>query len=235
MFQPLEVTEARTIWIDSPTNERLGFQDSSRVQIERDPVSTGDFSEEGEGYKATLLGGMWPDDDELRLLAVGVVPGTPNADVYLGWLVPDAVRMGLVQKEVEGEIDPALEAAIIDHGMGVLRKKVQIMPSWSGQRERVLFIQSGLKLTKPDTIKSAALNREAQPKMSFDMFRIQVDALLIGRGYKASDEWMQQGSGESFNSLHTAHKEGLSPQEFLASYMEKLNGRNETQSQGVPS
>lgn len=216
MFQPLEVTEVRTIWIDSPGDDRLGFQDSSRVQIDRNPIGTGDFSEPGDGFKATLLGGMWPDDDELRLLVVGIVPGSPQAANLIDSLVSDK------GDDIE---DVAAE------GWKILRSLVQIMPSWSGQQVRAMFVMPGLTRVRPETVKTAAVNSEPDRKLSFDMFRVQVDAMLIARGKPATDTWDQS----NMLVLSNPHAKGVTPAEFVNSYMEKVNGGDQAFSKSPPA
>lgn len=217
MFQPLEVTESRTIWIDSPSDDRLGFQDSSRVQIDRSPVGTGDFSEPGDGFKATLLGGMWPDDDELRLLVVGIVPGSEMASDYLKQLVPADIQMAAVVQDDIGITDAALEEGFRIKGMEILRGLVQIMPSWSGQQERAMFVLPGLPRIKPETIKTAAENSEPQPKMSFDMWRIQVDMKLIASGRGGTDELF--ASDERLTALRADYNSGVSPSDYANAYI----------------
>ena len=229
MFQPLEVTEARTIWIDSPGNDRsgeaarLGFQDSSRVQIDRDPVGTGDFSETGDGFKATLLGGMWPDDDELRLLVVGIVPDSEKAEAYLNHLVNHKTFPTDYQ-------DAAKEVA-----WDIMRGLVQIMPSWGGQQERVMFVSSKLPRVKPETVKTAAVNSEPDRKLSFDMFRIQVDAMLIANKQEPSDKWKGDVGHASLSVMRRWHKNGATPKEYVDNYKEKVHGRDTTPGQGPPA
>lgn len=224
MFQPLEVTEARTIWIDSPSDDRLGFQDSSRVQIDRSPMSTGDFSEPCDGFKATLLGGMWPDDDELRLLVVGIVPGSEMALNYLKRLVPADIQMAAVVQDDIGVTDAALEEGFRVKGMEILRSLVQIMPSWSGQQERAMFVLPGLLRVKPETVKSAsqrgstaAVNKESKSKMSFDMWRIQVDMKLVASGCTGTDELF--GTKEKLTALRVDYDTGISPSDYANAYI----------------
>ena len=200
MFQPLEVTESRTIWIDSPGNDRLGFQDSSRVQIDRSPVGTGDFSEPGDGFKATLLGGMWPDDDELRLLVVGVVPGSPQAANLIDSLVSD-----------KGDYIESVS----EEGWKILRSMVQIMPSWSGQQERAMFVLPGLPRVKPETVKTAAVNSEPDRKMSFDMWRIQVDMKLVASGLGGTEGLTDKG----LVALKKDYDSGISPADYAHAYI----------------
>lgn len=204
MFQPLEVTEARTIWIDSPSDDRLGFQDSSRVQIDRDPIGTSDFSEAGDGFKATLLGGMWPDDDELRLLVVGVVPGSEDETKYL---------LSLVRDMTFDEDDIAWS----EEALTRLRKLIQIMPSWGGQRERAMFVMPGLPRIKPETVKTAAENREPDRKMSFDMWRIQVDMKLVASGRPGTDELFD--TKEKLTALKVDYDSGVSPADYAHAYI----------------
>lgn len=206
MFQPLEVTEARTLWIDSPSTERLGFQDSSRVQIDRDSVGTGDFTETGDGFKAKLLGGMWPDDDELRLLVVGVVPNSEQADAYLFLLVKHNTS------PTDDFSDGPREMA-----WNILRSLVQIMPAWAGQQERTIFVSSTLSRVKPETVKTAAVNREPDRKMSFDMWRIQVDMKLVASGRPGTDELFD--TKEKLAALRIDYDSGVSPTDYAHAYI----------------
>lgn len=217
MFQPLEVTDARTLWIDSPNTERLGFQDSSRVQIDKDPVGTGDFAESGDGFKAKLLGGMWPDDDELRLLVVGVVPGSKMAHSYLRRLVPADIQMAAIVQDDIGVTDAALEEGFRVKGMEILRSLVQIMPSWGGQQERVMFVSSALLRVKPETVKTAAVNLEPERKMSFDMWRIQVDMKLVASGRPGTDELFD--TKEKLTALRIDYDAGISPTDYAHAYI----------------
>jgi len=234
MFQPLEVTDARTLWIDSPSTERLGFQDSSRVQIDKDPVGTGDFTEAGDGFKAKLLGGMWPDDDELRLLVVGVVPGSEMALVYLNQLVSANMQMAALIKDGITLTCPSLEEELRVKGMGILRPLVQIMPAWAGQQERTIFVSSTLPRIKPETVKTAAVNSELNPdrKLSFNMFRIQVDAMLIANKQEPSDKWKGDSGHANLEVMRRSHKNGATPKEYVE---ERIRGRDTTPSQGPPA
>ena len=233
MYQPIETTAARTIWIDSPTEERLGFQDSSRVQIDRDPTGVTDWKEPGDAFRATLMGGMWPDDDELRLLVVGVVPHSAQAEHYL--------LMG-GQRHIAGETLTSRNACVPgtdstqERGMERLRDAVQIMPAWAGQKERSIFVRQGTPRAEPSTVLTEATGitapKQAQRTLTFDMWRIQVDGLLIGRGEQATDNILPTG----IQHMEDCHDNGLTPVEWVDAYIKGPdNGRNETQGQAAPA
>jgi len=237
IYQPIETTAARTIWIDSLDENRLGFQDSSRVQIDRDPVGVTDWKEPGDAFKATLLGGMWPDDDELRLLVVGVVPGGEMAHNYLGKLVPVGTKLKTDDLPFEPEeLYKAQGKQLENIGMEILRSLVQIMPAWLGQMQRSIFVSAKAPHANPQTVKAEATTlKEPEHKMTFDMFRIQVDALLIAAGHHPTDEWMQEGSCQSWSRLNVGHKEGLTPKKFFDAYMENISERTESNNQATPT
>lgn len=231
MYQPIEVTSARTVWIDSPSEERLGFYGSSRVQIDRDPTGLTDWKEPGDPYRATLMSGMWPDDDELRLLVVGVVPGSSDAEYYLRELHPDDV------KAPKGQLTGNLRKDATTHlkyhtnaGMDVLRELVQIMPAWSGQTQRSIFVRLGTPCGTPQTVVTES-QQEPDRRLTFDMWRIQVDAMLIARDQKPTDQWEKI----QLTGLSLAFQAKLTPNEFVDSIMEKPDGRDDKENQGSPA
>lgn len=202
MYQPIEVTSARTVWIDSPSEERLGFHDSSRVQIDRDPTGVTDWNEPGEAYQATLMGGMWPDDDELRLLVVGVVPGGEQADAYLYQLVSGS------GKTLSDDDNPRAIA------WDIIRTAVDIMPAWQGQSQRSIFVRLGTLRGTPQTVITES-QKEPDRSLTFDMWRIQVDAKLIASGRGGTDGLTERG----LVALKKDYDTGVSPSDYAHAYI----------------
>ena len=83
MFQAVTMTDAQSVWVDSPSEDRLGFGASSRVQITANPDGLVDWREPGDGYEVALTGGLWPDDNEIRCMVLGVVPGSAEAEAFM--------------------------------------------------------------------------------------------------------------------------------------------------------
>lgn len=220
MYQPIETSAARTIWIDSPTQEMLGFANSSRVQIDRDPTGALDWESaqtKGEAFRATLMGGMWPDDDELRLLVVGVVPGSDDAKAYLQHIIPNTTPLDISPDDVDNI--KVTEAAILKQGWKILKQQVLIMPAFGGSLTKSIFVKLGTPIAEVQDIKAAATDPTPDPrpekKISFDMWRIQVDMKLLRAKYAATDEW----NTTEIEGLDLAYKLDTTPDEFVLSWI----------------
>lgn len=219
MYQPIEVTAARTVWIDSPSEDRLGFHNSSRVQIDRDPTGVTDWKEPGDAYRATLMSGMWPDDDELRMLVVGVVPGSPNGDAYLEQLVPPGTVVKWTKPKGNDAVDITKAYKAKAHqaaGMEILAKAVTIMPAWQGQTIRSIFVRSGTPHGKPQTVVTES-QEKPERKMTFDMWRIQVDMKLVASGRPGTDELYT--TAEGLANLRKDYDSGVSSSDFAHAYI----------------
>lgn len=191
MFQAITMTDALSVWIDSPSEDRLGYGGSSRVQIMANPPSAVvDWREGGDGYEIVLLGGLWPDDDELRCMVLGLVPNSPEAEAFISEQLPNP-----------DELDP----------IDALRKVVTVMPLFGGCVRRMLFVAEGTPRYIQETIApgTAAITGRTLKKMAFGEWRLMLDLALRKAGLPMSEdldsvvsladleEWHGDGSRES--------------------------------------
>lgn len=205
MFVPIETSGARTVWIDSIDENQIGFADSSRVEIRRSNTA---FGEEGDAFEAHLLGGMWPDDDELMLLAVGVPPATPQAHEYL-------LRIG--ELHLTGEVLTSERARVPgtepteQRGMERLREMVSLMPAWSGQMTRSILVAPNTPRLDPESMRKQ-MEEEKEKKASFDSWRLNVDVKMSTLGAGSTDDL-------EVPLMQEAWEKGMTPEEFVATHV----------------
>ena len=242
MFQPIEVTGARSVWLDSPTDDAdnvlmLGFANSCRVQIDVNPAGMSDWQEEGDCYRVTLLGGLWPDDDELRLMVLGVIPDSDQSKAYLNAVLPDEARAVATSTALRmavgtGTLDPKhqqdfVDAAIKQAAMALLKAHILIMPAWANDKQRDIFVRVGLPKVQPATIKSEAEDvNEQQSALPFGMWLLQVEAALGVAGITVSDTLLEDE--HSANAIKQKHESGLTPQSYAAEIVAALHEQEDT-------
>lgn len=101
-------------------------------------------------------------------------------------------------------------------GMSILRALIQIMPAWSGQMQRSIFVSAKAPRGTPQTVKAEATAlKEPERKMTFDMWRIQVDMKFTASGRSATDELTDKG----LVALKKDYDTGVSPSDYAEAYM----------------
>lgn len=215
----------------------LGFANSSRVQIDRDPTGALEWETEqtkGDAFKATLMSGLWPDDDELRLLVVGIIPGSDNAKAYLQHIIPNTTPLDISSNDVDNI--KVTEAAILAQGWKILNSLVLIMPAFGGSLVKSIFVKAGTPMAEVQDVKTAATDPIPEPKkISFDMWRIQVDVGLAIKNLPYTDQWDKAG----YQELRQAYDDDQTPELFVHNheidYLENNDERTESEDQAAPA
>jgi hypothetical protein len=206
MFQAVEKTEARTVWVETPISELgMGFLESTRIEITRGGDAS-DWSEPGTPYTSNLLAGLWPEDWELALMALGYSPGSDEARDFLFDLVSD--------QHPESDED-----WLIDEAKTRLLKGIDIMPTWGGASTRAMFVRAAfVRGTGQDGSAVVAPTGGAQQPdvMAFDMWRLLLDKELnkLGVNY----------GGITDEEVQDEHSRGVEP----AALAERISQRAES-------
>lgn len=198
MFQCIELNETRSVWVDAAVPELgMGHFASSRIEIKLDPAGVSDWKEKGVAYKCVLLGGLWPDDDEIRLMILGYSPGSTESDNFLRAL---GRRSTLTKEEWKAE------------GKIVLMEGIQLMPVWAQARERMAFVSGAFtRGTAQDEAgnyqRTGTPDRTKPDALSFDHWRTLVDVELHKLGVPLTGD-------EELEDLKIVHGEGTKPVQF---------------------
>lgn len=219
MFQCVEMTEARSVWVDSPTPEfGMGFLQSTRVEIVLNPDGVSDWKEPGTAYMCTLMAGLWPDKDELALMVLGYSPGSEEALQFLRALVPDIP-------------DLAIAGDAIDAAHKALLEGVKIMPVWDQAVTRMVFVTGAFTR---GTAKDDSLNLQRtgaggqQPgEMSFDHWHLMLDLALKKRGLFMVGEMCGQAMTNEI--LREKHSKGSTVEEIANAIQELTKRDNEVE------
>lgn len=212
-YQPVTMTDAQSIWVDSPNESILGFGNSTRVQITANPGGVFDNKEKGDAYEAVLQQGLWPDDDELRYMVLGVPPGTPEAEAFMAVLAP--VPMDTVA-------EPPTKEYIQRTGKRVLREAVRLMPLFGGCVQRMIFVKPDTPRYVQDTVMpgTAAITGRTLVKMSFGEWRLKLDLALRKAGLPMTEDL----EGLTIQDFEEFHEAGMTIEEAVDDINTRLAG-----------
>lgn len=200
MYQAIETTEARTVWVDAAAPEfGMGFYKATRVEVVLNPEGVSDWNEPGSAYQCSLMSGLWPDKEEIALMVLGYSPGSEEANAFLVGLIPNGFA---IPADVN---NPTPD--IIAEGTKRLLEGVRVMPVWGNARTRMVFVTGAfMRGTAKDDAPN--LNRtgpgaQRPAEMAFDHWKLMLDLQLKKMGLSMVDETMM--TDELLRERHGAH------------------------------
>ncbi len=195
MFTPIETSEIRTVWIDSPSESMIGFANSTRVTTTRIA---------GDEYNCELGAGLWPDDHDLVLMCLNIKPKSDGARSLL---------LGLAEPHRSGEplaTENARTPATVDSlavGKARLLARCRVFPAIVGMTQRTVTVDPMLRQRDASTLVPSAHAGAIDPdRMAFDEWRLQLDVRLKVGGLPSTEHlptelWGDQGI-ETLRSWH---------------------------------
>lgn len=178
MYQAIETTEARTVWVSSDAPEfGMGFLRATRVEVILNPDGVSDWNEPGSAYQCNLMSGLWPDKHDIALMVLGYSPDSQEADTFLAQLA---------ELDLGDNFD--WKASAYER----LLKGVRVMPVWGNATTRMVFVTGAfMRGTAKDDAPN--LNRtgpgaQRPAEMAFDHWKLMLDLELKKRGLPFVDD-----------------------------------------------